>query len=376
MKKVRKSKKLFAFFIVILVAVIGSGAVLAAVDMFLKIGSVSQRELIEGGMDEFDSVARVTVQIPCREGEPQTIDLRGPTVVQRGPMEMVPGPDSDMYNIPVEIISMNLQSADGTIVLTENPALQSNGMVTGDLDPESEPLFPAASFFDVFFEIQVAEAKLKNAQAIRLNATIDGIPPPDNPFVSGTTIIPLVDENGTETGCVIDVVHTPTPTPEQKLSKIVIKMLNRIKKEVIKIDKKSDFIKENMNLGATKSFNVTIPAAGTIIVGYPGLQNPFGRDSNIKICVDASELSTRGNSKVQLKVDVAGDGDFSTYKSTNGGQLAQLSNTCYEFAGREFQLVVQDGHTAKFDKNKTFDVEVAVVWSAGAKIVAYSPAVS
>jgi hypothetical protein len=368
MKKMRKDKRLLVFSIIILVAVISAGAVFALVDMFLKIEGISQRELVEGGIDEFNSSARVTVQIPCREGEVRAIDLFGPTVVQRGPMEVL-GPDSDMYEIPIEIVAMSLQSADGMILLTESPTLQSTGKVTGELDPESEPLFPAASFFDVFFEIQIAESKLKNAEAARLNATIDGIPPPDNPFVSGPTNIPVFDENETEIGCVIDVVHIPNPTPEQKLSKIVIKMLNRIKKELIKIEKKSDFIKENMNLGATKSFNVTIPAGTTVIVGYPQIQNPFERDSNIKICVDASSLYGASNSEVELKVDVAGDGDFTTYKTTKGGQLTLLSNTCYEFAGKEFQLVMHDGHTTKSWKNKTLDVEIAIVWSTGAKIV-------
>jgi len=152
-------------------------------------------------------------------------------------------------------------------------------------------------------------------------------------------------------------------------------------------------IEENMNLSATKSLIEIVPAAieldpGILVIGAPDSEfanpdvtilNPFDppRDSNIKICVDATSfagtLVSDADNLVRLKLDVAGGGDFSIFSEKTGAEdqgpkkgvvVGKLKNVvCFEVAAKEFQLVFEN---AEADAK---NVEVAIIWTAGKIII-------
>jgi len=164
--------------------------------------------------------------------------------------------------------------------------------------------------------------------------------------------------------------------------------LEEIKEEVSSLETAvgadHSFIEENMKIGATKSLSVDVNGGSTFIIGAPDsefptpnveITNPFDppRDSNIKICVDATSFKGTLGSLVRLKLDVAGDGDFSVHSEATGAQDqgpkkgvvdGKLKNViCRDVAAKEFQLVIinNDGGS----KN----VEVAIIWNTGNKII-------
>jgi len=153
--------------------------------------------------------------------------------------------------------------------------------------------------------------------------------------------------------------------------------LEEIKEEVSSIE-------ENMNIGATKSLSVDVNGGSTFIIGAPDsefptpnvvITNPFDppRDSNIKICVDATSFTGKVGSLVRLKLDVAGDGDFSVHSEAMGAEDqgpkkgvvdGKLKNViCREVAAKEFQLVIINNDVGI--KN----VEAAIIWNTGNKII-------
>jgi len=141
-------------------------------------------------------------------------------------------------------------------------------------------------------------------------------------------------------------------------------------------------IEDNMNIGATKSLSVSVDAASTFIIGVGGttpaatITNPFDptRDSNIKICVDATSFTGNPDSLVRLKLDVSGNGDFSVFSEERGAEDqgpkkgvvdGKLQNVvCFDVAAKEFQLEL-------INADVTFDkvVEAAIIWNTAARIL-------
>lgn len=131
-------------------------------------------------------------------------------------------------------------------------------------------------------------------------------------------------------------------------------------------------ILQNVNIGATKSLSVDVPAGSTFVIGAPDsefpspdveITNPFdpARDSNIKICVDATSLEGNDLNKVTLNLDVAGDGDFSIHDDVKGaGKGETLKDVkCFVVAARDFQLIIENNEITPEE------VEVAIIWSTG-----------
>lgn len=167
--------------------------------------------------------------------------------------------------------------------------------------------------------------------------------------------------------------------------------LEEIKQEVSSTEQKVSSIKQNRKIGATKSLSIPVPADSTFVIGAGGtttaatIPNPFDppRDSNIKICVDATSLAGNQNNMITLKLDVAGDGDFAIHSevkgamggdpggpggagSTSGVPSSTLANVnCFEVAASEFQLVIVN------DEADPRDVEVAIIWNTAERI--FSP---
>ena len=162
--------------------------------------------------------------------------------------------------------------------------------------------------------------------------------------------------------------------------------LEEIKQEVSSTEQKVSSIKQNMKIGATKSLSIPVPADSTFVIAAGGtttaatIPNPFDppRDSNIKICVDATSLAGNQNNMITLKLDVAGDGDFAIHPevkgamgggpdgagSTSGVPSSTLANVnCFEVAASEFQLVIIN------DEADPRDVEVAIIWNTAERIL-------
>ncbi len=130
-----------------------------------------------------------------------------------------------------------------------------------------------------------------------------------------------------------------------------------------------------MKIVATKSLSVSVPAGSTFVIGAPDsifpdpdeqIINPFDppRDSNIKICVDATSLAGNNNNILKLKVDVSGDSDFAIYSELTGRGESSLENVnCFDVAARDFQLIIISRET------DPKDVEVAIIWNTGNKVI-------
>jgi len=128
-----------------------------------------------------------------------------PPVVLSGPATIVRGNATTLANgiteLPTQVLSLDLSGAlpqGPPLTLTLDPGKLSIGY-TMQQKPGID--FPAQSFFDVFFDVQVggpSPVLLHNALADNMSATLTAIPPsPGTTFQSGPgTPIPLLDGNG------------------------------------------------------------------------------------------------------------------------------------------------------------------------------------
>ena len=161
--------------------------------------------------DSFDSGALVNFRL-VGDDELFPVTLNGPTVIKRS--ALIPGATD---KIETEIIQMDLVGSSPLVgdltvrVSGEAPSLgeieeQSND--TGELD------FPADSFFDVFFELELngGQLELHNEQPLRLECEIDQIPPElcayEPPIPEP---IPLLDEDGIVIAFIEHAMHIPLP---------------------------------------------------------------------------------------------------------------------------------------------------------------------
>ena len=116
--------------------------------------------------------------------------------------------------IDTEMLQLDLtgSSSFGTVHLRNSPTQPSLGKIMG-VQPD---FFPASSFFDVFFEIDIAGHTFHNNNALRVSDnTINEIPPLDAEFVFNGSV-ELFDENGDPTDLrILQVLHRPhfPPSP-------------------------------------------------------------------------------------------------------------------------------------------------------------------
>jgi hypothetical protein len=74
------------------------------------------------------------------------------------------------------------------------------------------PAGSAASFFDVFFEVEVAGVVLHNDQPDRMTAVISHKPPGSGTVYQSAGIVDLMDPNDNPTGLkIISATHIPVP---------------------------------------------------------------------------------------------------------------------------------------------------------------------
>ena len=140
--------------------------------------------------------------------------LNGPSSVRRGDPADLDG--DGLLEIETEIVAMNLAgtTAYGPIGLMQSPARRSFGLVK-QRTPDAD--YPAESFFDVFFEIQTPLGAMHNLVPVRMQATIDAIPPLLAFYRSMMSApIPLYNAAGVQTGFLRYAVHIPLP-PREKL---------------------------------------------------------------------------------------------------------------------------------------------------------------
>lgn len=136
------------------------------------------------------SQVRTQLQLDGILPQPQQVRLQGPAVVRKEEMRIDHG--SNRFLQRTELVSMNLEGTlrlpngqNLPIRLIESPRFQSEGQITGEIDrANNAPVFPARSYFDVFFEIvsddpgfQERIGRAYNVQATRVEAAISGIPP-------------------------------------------------------------------------------------------------------------------------------------------------------------------------------------------------------
>ena len=103
----------------------------------------------------------------------------------------------------------------GPITVRESPLQQSQGQVKQQ-NPGVD--FPAASFFDVFFEIETPLGTLHNKEPIRMQAYdgIDAIPPILRPYIASTpACVTLYNSLNIAVGCIQHAMHIPVPPYEK-----------------------------------------------------------------------------------------------------------------------------------------------------------------
>ena len=189
-----------------------------ALVLILGMSSITYAHQYEGfppGYDAFTSTAQVQIQLlspPFPPMPPLTVALSGPTTVHRGiPSNPCP-PCDGRWQIPAEMVLMNLQGADpmiGPVTVIESPTLVSSGEIRQQVAGHD---FPAESFFDVFFEIETVPMTLFNKTAMRMEALIDAIPPLDSTYrnADSAALFDKANPNGPPVAFLTTAEHTPT----------------------------------------------------------------------------------------------------------------------------------------------------------------------
>ena len=160
------------------------------------------------GTDAFESIAEVGIQPGC-SGQVLMGGAAGPTVVKRA----APGDkDGDgRADIQTEMLSLDLSGYVphvGPIQVRESATQASTGQVEA---LRVGGTFPANSFFDVFFEIDVPSlGTLHNPTAARMrNGQILTLPPFGSEYVGSGQPIQLMNSQNTVVACLVELSHVP-----------------------------------------------------------------------------------------------------------------------------------------------------------------------
>ncbi len=216
-----------------------------------------QGALIVAGDDQFSSVARHTLLIyanvlaPGDPGFVETIDMNSagnPATIHRDQQtattiatEIV---SLDLFGVSLGLggAAVHLRAGDRVDDWTGHPdpagtAVQmgpSLGAIENVQQNESDPGFdigdPSSfqsgdSFFDIFFEIDVAGMTLYNKDALRMEATIYSLPPIGFTYLLQNSVDlyliasedGLIDDFDPLVGQLLGATHTPTPEPSTLL---------------------------------------------------------------------------------------------------------------------------------------------------------------
>ena len=142
----------------------------------VRIGALAQNDnesFPPAGTDTFPTSIMFVDQ--DEDGGPVLLGAQGPTIVERS--DPLPTPTGRV--IETEIVSMELTGVSplGPVSIRAGRSFglpPSTGRTFGS-SPGSD--FPAESFFDVFYEIEIGGAQLCNTQPQQVSATITEIPP-------------------------------------------------------------------------------------------------------------------------------------------------------------------------------------------------------
>jgi hypothetical protein len=142
------------------------------------------------------TTADFQVVIPS-EGISDTVVVRGDVGVLTTDSVEYGGPGSGTYEVPLEIISLDLVSTAPIVVTGGGPS--STGMITDtNIDPGID--FPAESFFDVYFDpfYYEGDGPYHTEEPMHLEATapIEQLPPPGTDYVPPDTPVYLYNEDG------------------------------------------------------------------------------------------------------------------------------------------------------------------------------------
>ena len=181
-------------------------------------------------IDHFpDTSAVVDLMLP--DGSMHTVSLSGPTTVQVwvGPNgEADDSTGNGLDDVDTEMVQLQLTGVSpvlGTVVLRladpmRHPAFRSVGMIeetantqAGRLDlPPFAPSGTATSFFDVFFEVEVAGQVYHSHAPKRMRTYITYKPPGPGTAYFDPTVIELFNANEQPTGIkVLRASHVPSP---------------------------------------------------------------------------------------------------------------------------------------------------------------------
>ena len=157
------------------------------------------------GDDNFVRASNFKVELssgPGGGGGGSSVTATGPSLVHRSePCAGCLPNGGDM--VQTEMLSMDLQGSSvdlGTIHLRESPSRPSLGQIrqqTPGVD------YPADSFFDIFFEVDLASGTtLHNEQPLRATATLSDGTSRNNTYSTGCSPIPLLDSNNQPAGAI------------------------------------------------------------------------------------------------------------------------------------------------------------------------------
>ncbi len=164
------------------------------------------------GCDTFPSAARVNVRFNATDAVVGA-SLGGPVLIVR---ENKPADkDGDgLDEVNTEMVFMELTG--GGVTVRESSTRHSDGVIEEQANVTSGVLdFPADSFFDVFFEVEVGGLTLHNETPFRLACKITEVPPYKcfyEPPIK--TPIDLLDANGVKIAKLLHGLHLPIPPNE------------------------------------------------------------------------------------------------------------------------------------------------------------------
>lgn len=164
-----------------------------------------------------DSMVHLTLQ--GADGRPYDLTLQGPSTVDSFFDVSLADFDLDgREEVPLELTELSLTSVDpaqpATITL-RNELTVSTGLLEEQTNTTSDTLdFPAESFFDVFFEIDIDGDVYSNASSISLESISQQLPFAEGQeFLPGDGFAPIPLQGGGPALTITDIVYIPDPEP-------------------------------------------------------------------------------------------------------------------------------------------------------------------
>jgi len=196
---------------------------------------VNARALIYGDDNRLE--LHMVITLPAYGLIDTEFALIGPTTL--GWSDIYVGPDGEMFDI--EMIDMNLQGfIDDIGLIRLNSPIPSPGAVL--VPPEPLPDFPAESFFDVYFELELPDLapgeSFHSEIPIRISSWIDQWPPYYETYESDPAVpIPLHNSLGDPVGEILFWTQEHTPyyppkahinVPTDKYSDVLVPVENEL----------------------------------------------------------------------------------------------------------------------------------------------------